>query len=852
MKKFCFIILILFFNHVSAFAQSCLPDGIIFTKQSQIDSFQINYPNCTVIEGSVIISGNDISNLNELSVLTTIQGDLKIEYNDSLIQLTGLNNLTSIGGDLRIGVNDALTSLSGLAKLTHIGRHLFIGYWDAWVEYVGNPSLTNLTGLEGLTYLNGGLYIYGNVSLTSLKGLNNITNIGDEVMIEANNALTSLNGLESLTSITGTIYIGENYFGGGNQSLTSLSGLNNLTNIGENFRIGNSNSLTNLKGLENLNSIGGFLHIWSNDALNSLTGLNGLTSIGGDLRIDKNKNLTSLTGLENIESGSIINLRIRFNYLLSNCHIDCICKIIKDPHGTVEIHHNGINCDGQEEITTACKSSYLPDGIIFKTQDQIDNFRSDYPGCSHIEGSVVISETNGNSISNLLGLSNLTSIGGNLRIEGNDAMNSLSGLDNLVYIGGSLSLKGNSILTNFAELDNLISIGGDLEITENVKLTGLTGLNSVIYIGGNLWITGNSSLINLTGLINANYINGDLLINKNDALKSLAGLDNIDANFIDNIIIHDNSSLFYCEVQSLCNYLASSKGTVEVRNNASGCNSSNEIANACGILVSENIVMLRKESEIKDLQIQQSRIFLIGMGVFVVIIGFMALLFIRLNKVRAHHKSVVLEQKLLRLQMNPHFLFNSLADLQGFIWSKDTLTANEYLSSFSKLLRLILENSRQEFVPVEKEISAITHYLKLQSLRYKDKFEYNIHIDEEIEEEDMLIPPMLAQPFIENAIEHGIMPKESTGHIEVNFVLDKNLINIEVTDDGIGFKRSSELKETKHPGQESLAMTITRERLTMIYKKYKQKIRFNISDIIDDKNNVAGARVSFAVPFSRI
>jgi len=117
-------------------------------KQSQIDSFQINYPNCTVIEGSVIISGNDISNLNELSVLTTIQGDLKIEYNDSLIQLTGLNNLTSIGGDLRIGVNDALTSLSGLAKLTHIGRHLFIGYWDAWVEYVGNPSVLSYLSIN--------------------------------------------------------------------------------------------------------------------------------------------------------------------------------------------------------------------------------------------------------------------------------------------------------------------------------------------------------------------------------------------------------------------------------------------------------------------------------------------------------------------------------------------------------------------------------------------------------------------------------------------------------------------------------------------------------------------------------
>jgi LytS/YehU family sensor histidine kinase len=202
--------------------------------------------------------------------------------------------------------------------------------------------------------------------------------------------------------------------------------------------------------------------------------------------------------------------------------------------------------------------------------------------------------------------------------------------------------------------------------------------------------------------------------------------------------------------------------------------------------------------------------------------------------------------------MNPHFIFNSLADLQSYIWSKDPVTANDYLASFSKLLRLILENSRQEFVPVEKEIAAISNYLKLQSLRYKDKFKYTIDIDEEIDEENMMIPPMLAQPYIENSIEHGIMAKETTGHIEVRFALEGNLINIDVTDDGIGFKRSSELKKTKHPGHESLAMKITQERLLMIFKKYKQKIKFNISDILDDQNNVAGARVSFAVPYSTL
>jgi len=261
------------------------------------------------------------------------------------------------------------------------------------------------------------------------------------------------------------------------------------------------------------------------------------------------------------------------------------------------------------------------------------------------------------------------------------------------------------------------------------------------------------------------------------------------------------------------------------------------------------IDLLSSENKLNELKVQQSRtMIIIVIGVFVVLL-FIGLLFIRHNKMKNDHQTVLLGQKLLRSQMNPHFIFNSLANIQEFIWNKDPLTANEYLSSFSKLVRLILENSRNDFVPVEKEISTIQNYLNLQKLRYKNKLEYSIDVDPEIDVEGILIPPMLVQPFIENSIEHGISHKESTGHVHVRFFLEGNLINIEVKDDGIGFKRSSEIKKDKKTDHQSLAMTITRERLLMHYKKYKQKIELTIADLTDDQMHVTGAQVVFAIPF---
>ena len=213
MKKLSFIAVILIFGFVSAFSQPCLPEGITFNTQAQIDNFQINHPNCTEIEGDVEISGDDITNLNGLNVLTSIGGWLYVMENDFLTSLTGLDNLTSIGGGLYIDGHDALTNLTGLEGLTFIGKEFAIDY---------NNALTNLMGLNNLTSIGAGLYIEGNASLTSLAGLENMTSIGEDFSIVYNASLTSLTGLDNLTSIGGWLGIEES------ASLTSLTGLDSI------------------------------------------------------------------------------------------------------------------------------------------------------------------------------------------------------------------------------------------------------------------------------------------------------------------------------------------------------------------------------------------------------------------------------------------------------------------------------------------------------------------------------------------------------------------------------------------------------------------------------------------------
>ncbi len=213
MKKLTLLFVSVFIIQGTVFSQGCLPAGITFTTQEQIDNFQTNNPNCTEIEGNVEIDGDDITNLNGLSVVTSIGGYLRIRDNDALTSLTGIDNLTSIGGSVRINRNDALTSLSGLDNVDSIGGNLYI---------YENYTLTSLTGLDNLTSIGGNLYIYKNDTLTSLTGLDNLTSIGGYLRIQNNDALTSLSGLDNVTSIGGSVRIQDN------DALTSLSGLDNI------------------------------------------------------------------------------------------------------------------------------------------------------------------------------------------------------------------------------------------------------------------------------------------------------------------------------------------------------------------------------------------------------------------------------------------------------------------------------------------------------------------------------------------------------------------------------------------------------------------------------------------------
>jgi len=228
--------------------------------------------------------------------------------------------------------------------------------------------------------------------------------------------------------------------------------------------------------------------------------------------------------------------------------------------------------------------SCLPDGIEFTTQAQIDSFQINHPNCTEIEGDV---EINGGNITNLNGLSVLTSIGGGLYIGDNSALTSLIGLDNVVSIGGGLGIENNVLLTGISELDNLTSINGDLMIVDNTALTTLSGLDSVVSIEGGLGISGNDALTTLTGLDNVTSIGGGLWVEANDALTSLMGLDNIDATSISELNILNNPLLSICEVESVCDYLVAPGGTVEIHDNATGCNSQQEVEEACTESVEE-------------------------------------------------------------------------------------------------------------------------------------------------------------------------------------------------------------------------------------------------------------------------
>lgn len=245
--------------------------------------------------------------------------------------------------------------------------------------------------------------------------------------------------------------------------------------------------------------------------------------------------------------------------------------------------------------------------------------------------------------------------------------------------------------------------------------------------------------------------------------------------------------------------------------------------------------------------------------VFILLAAFIWLIFyLRIRRIRRKHdverkvleiqKEVFeLEQKSLRLQMNPHFLFNSLNSIQSFVIKNDTDKAIYYLSRFSQLMRTILYNSQQTFVLIKDELKVIKNYLDLEKLRYDDAFEYIIHLDAEIEEDFYAIPPMIIQPYIENAIIHGLLNKKEKGHLKIELKLLGNYIFCVIQDDGIGREASANIKMQSGIIHKSTGMLITQERLNILNSKNKDKISVKIIDLYDEFGEAKGTRIELMI-----
>ena len=194
----------------------------------------------------------------------------------------------------------------------------------------------------------------------------------------------------------------------------------------------------------------------------------------------------------------------------------------------------------------------------------------------------------------------------------------------------------------------------------------------------------------------------------------------------------------------------------------------------------------------------------------------------------------LLALKSLRSQMNPHFIFNALNSVNSFIASNDERTANKYLSDFSQLMRSVLENSDEDFIPLQKEIELLELYTKLEHFRFKDKFDYVIKVDENVKVEDFQIPPMLLQPYIENAVWHGLRYKSEKGQLYIHIAskaLDE--ITITISDDGIGRERSKALKTDHQKKQNSKGMGNIKKRVAILNEMYKDKVDVFVEDFQD-------------------
>lgn len=262
----------------------------------------------------------------------------------------------------------------------------------------------------------------------------------------------------------------------------------------------------------------------------------------------------------------------------------------------------------------------------------------------------------------------------------------------------------------------------------------------------------------------------------------------------------------------------------------------------------------KSQLEKKDSAEQERLKLILGFVILICILG--GIFFYSRNrekqqKILLQKQLAELEHKALHLQMNPHFVFNCLAAISSFIMQNGKVDAMKYLSKFSKLMRLTLEFSKESAIPIDKEIEALQNYLELEQLRFNQKFDFKIDKDFDIED-DTAIPTLLLQPYVENAIIHGVAPKDGKGFIKIDFSQKGEQLICTIEDDGVGIESSRKLKKNSVHAHKSMALEISKKRLETLGKIENKKVNLEIEELKNENGKTLGTRIRLKLPLNFI
>lgn len=348
-----------------------------------------------------------------------------------------------------------------------------------------------------------------------------------------------------------------------------------------------------------------------------------------------------------------------------------------------------------------------------------------------------------------------------------------------------------SIAAFKASLDHRVRTGGgisDMLITYN----GLM----LAYIRQNDWVEGLKYAQKAEAIVDE----VESLESKKDYFHSRYMLDSLSSNFLESIANYQT----YIRLRDSLQNNERIKAIAEIETKYETEKKDSEIAS------------LSQQAQIQALQISQRNNQLIGAVVVLLVLVLGAVVMNQQRKLKHQQAVSDMEQRMLRLQMNPHFIFNALASIQNFILKSNTKESVSYLAKFGKLMRQILEHSREEFISISEEVDMLKNYIEIQQLRFNDSFDFSIEIDSSFNPEETKIPPLFAQPFVENAIEHGLKDKKADGLLSIRFKPDGSNVLLEVEDNGSGLNASANTGQN----HKSLATRITRERLVIFEKKF--------------------------------